>query len=167
MARNVFFSFHFSNDFWRTQQIRNMGSLDGQKLYTANEWEEVKRKGSDEIEKWIDKSLIGKTCVVVLVGAETASRPWVTTEIVKGWNSGKGVVGIRIDKLLDSNSRPSTAGANPFDGVYLKSGTVPLSNHVKLITPAGADSKAVYAHIQTNIEQWIEEAIAIRNNYKP
>ena len=31
----------------------------------------------------------------------------------------------------------------------------------------GADSKAVYAHIQANIEQWIEEAIEIRSNYKP
>lgn len=29
MARNVFFSFHFSNDFWRTQQVRNIGALDG------------------------------------------------------------------------------------------------------------------------------------------
>ncbi|KXU94745.1 molecular chaperone Tir [Stenotrophomonas sp. DDT-1] len=167
MARNVFFSFHFNNDFWRTQQVRNMGSLEGQKLYTANEWEDVKKNGSDEIEKWIDRSLIGKTCVVVLVGAETANRPWVITEIVKGWNSGKGVVGIRIDKLLDDDSRPSTAGLNPFDKVHLKSGTVPLSDHVKLVTPVGADSKAVYAHIQANIEQWIEEAIEIRSNYKP
>lgn len=167
MARNVFFSFHFNNDFWRTQQIRNMGSLEGQKLYTPNEWEEVKKKGGDEIEKWIDKSLIGKTCVVVLVGAETANRPWVITEIVKGWNAGKGVVGIRIDKLLDSNSRPSIAGLNPFDKVNLNNGAVRLSSHVKLITPVGADSKAVYAHIQANIEQWIEEAISIRKNYKP
>ncbi len=44
MARNVFFSFHFANDFWRTQQVRNIGALEGQKLYTANEWEEVKKR---------------------------------------------------------------------------------------------------------------------------
>lgn len=46
MARNVFFSFHFKNDFWRTQQVRNIGALDGQNLYTPNEWEEVKKKGN-------------------------------------------------------------------------------------------------------------------------
>lgn len=167
MARNVFFSFHFNNDFWRTQQVRNIGALDGQKIYTPNEWEEVKKKGSGAIEKWIDDNLVGKTCVVVLVGAETASRPWVRTEIVKGWNSGKGVVAIRINKLLDNNGNPSTAGTNPLDQVMLQQGAVPLSNYAKLITPVGADSKAVYAHIQQNIEQWIEDAIAIRKNYKP
>ncbi|MCW0459934.1 hypothetical protein NB717_001002 [Xanthomonas sacchari] len=167
MARNVFFSFHFNNDFWRTQQVRNIGALDGQKLYTPNEWEEVKKKGSAAIEKWIDDSLAGKTCVVVLVGAETASRPWVRTEIVKGWNSGKGVVAIHINKLLDNKGNASTAGANPLDQVMLKQGTVPLSNYARLITPVGADSKAVYAYIQENIEQWIEDAIAIRKNYKP
>jgi len=56
----------------------------------------------------------GKTCVVVLVGAETANRPWIIHEISKGWNDKRGVLGIRIDKLLDTNSRPSTAGMNRF-----------------------------------------------------
>lgn len=167
MARNVFFSFHFNNDFWRTQQVRNMGALAGQKLYTPNEWEEVKKKGSSAVEKWIDDSLVGKTCVVVLVGAETAKRPWVVTEMIKGWNSGKGIVAIRINKLLDSKGSSSVAGANPLDEVTLKKGTERLSSHAKLITPAGADSKAVYADIQANIEDWIEEAIEIRKNYKP
>jgi hypothetical protein len=167
MARNVFFSFHFNNDFWRTQQVRNIGALDGQKLYTANEWEEVKKKGDAAIEKWIDESLVGKSCVVVLVGSETASRPWVIKEIIKGWNAGKGVLAIRINRLLDNQQKPSTAGVNPFDSVFLKSGTVALSNYAKLVTPTGADSKEVYASIQTNIESWIEQAIKIRNDYKP
>lgn len=103
----------------------------------------------------------------MLVGAETASRPWVVAEIIKGWNSGKGVVAIRIDKLLDTKGNPSIAGTNPLDQVMLKRGTTPLSNYAKLITPVGADSKTVYAHIQANIEQWIEDAIAIRKNYQP
>ncbi|WP_432780745.1 hypothetical protein [Pseudomonas aeruginosa] len=42
-----------------------------------------------------------------------------------------------------------------------------LSNYAKLITPVGVDSKAVYASIQESIEQWIEDAIAVRKNYKP
>jgi hypothetical protein len=167
MARKVFFSFHFNNDYWRTQQVRNIGAVEGQTLYTPNAWEEVKKKGAAAIEKWIDDNLEGKSCVVVLVGSETASRPWVIKEIEKGWKAGKGVLGIRINDLLDSDSKSSTAGANPFDKVTLDSKGTKLSTYAKLKTPAGADSKAVYASISANIEAWIEEAIEIRKNYKP
>jgi len=167
MSRNVFFSFHFDNDFWRTQQVRNIGALEGQVVCTPNAWEEVKKKGDTAIESWIDDNLKGKSCVVVLVGSQTANRPWVITEIIKGWNSGKGIVGIRINDLLNHEKKPSTAGANPFDHVTLKQGTSLLSEYARLKTPAGGDSKAVYASIQNNIEAWIEEAIQIRKDYKP
>lgn len=162
MARNVFFSFHFANDFWRTQQVRNIGSLEGQSIYTPNAWEEVKRKGHDSIERWIDDNLKGKSCVVVLVGAETADRPWVMREIIKGWDAGKGVVGIRINKLLDTDSNPSSVGANPFEKIGHGNSGKKLSSIVELITPSGTDGKAVYASIKAGIEGWIEDAIAIR-----
>jgi hypothetical protein len=162
MPRKVFFSFHFANDFWRTQQIRNMGALDGQALCTPNAWEEVKRKGVASIEKWIDDNIYGKSCVVVLVGSETASRPWVRREIVKGWDAGKGVIGIRINKLLDIESKSAPSGTNPFDYIGYGDTQKKLSSIVQLITPSGADSKAVYASIQDGIEGWIEDAIAIR-----
>lgn len=163
MARRVFFSFHFANDFWRTQQVRNIGALEGQGLCTPNAWEEIKRKGTGAIERWIDDNLSGKSCVVVLVGTETSKRPWVTKEIVKGWDAGKGVVGIRINKLLDSTGNSSIAGGNPFDNIkHSKSGNL-LSSVAKLVTPAGADSKAVYASIKDGIENWIEDAIKIRS----
>jgi hypothetical protein len=162
MARRVFFSFHFANDFWRTQQVRNIGALEGQTLCTPNAWEEVKRKGQAAIDGWIDDNLAGKTCVVVLVGSETASRPWVTREILKGWNANKGVVGIRINSLLDTAGLSSRAGNNPFDNIGYGNTGRKLSSIVKLITPTGGDSKAVYASIQNNIEAWIEDAIAIR-----
>ncbi|MNE66544.1 hypothetical protein D3C80_1621000 [compost metagenome] len=102
----------------------------------------------------------GKSCVIVLVGSQTATRPWVLTEIVKGWNAGKAVFGIRIDKLLDENSRTSRPGQNPFDMVDFRGGK--LSSHVDLITPVGLDSKTVYGNIQANMESWIESAIRKR-----
>jgi hypothetical protein len=37
-----------------------------------------------------------------------------------------------------------------------------LSSVVQLVTPTGADSKSTYASISNGIEQWIEDAIAIR-----
>lgn len=162
VARRVFFSFHFDNDYWRTQQVRNMGALEGQPLCTPNAWEEVKRKGRASIEKWIADNMHGKSCVVVLVGSQTASRPWVIHEIVKAWDDRRGVLGIRIDRLLDRNGQTSAAGANPFDSITIGGTTRKLSSMVPLITPTGNDSKAVYASISNGIEKWIEDAIAIR-----
>lgn len=161
MARNVFFSFHFGNDFWRTHQIRQMGALQGQTVCRPNEWEEVKRKGAASIEAWIDENMKGKSCVVVLVGYETALRPWVLKEIVKGWDAGKGVFGIRIDKLLDTEGKSSKPGLNPFDKIGHRGGK--LSSYVDLITPQGQDSKTVYGNIHANMESWIETAIRKRN----
>lgn len=162
MGRRVFFSFHFDNDYWRTQQVRNMGVLEGQTLCTPNAWEEVKRKGKASIEKWIADNMHGKSCVVVLVGSHTASRPWIIHEIIKAWDDRRGVLGIRIDKLLDRNSQPSIAGANPFDLITIGGTSSKLSSVVPLITPTGSDSKAVYASISNGIEKWIEDAISIR-----
>lgn len=163
MARKVFFSFHFSNDFWRTQQVRQMNALEGNPLATPNSWEEVKRKGDESIKKWINDEMVGRSCVIVLVGSETASRKWVTYEIEKAWKDGKGVLGIRIHNLLGTDSKPSTMGSSPFAGI--KAGTLDLGTVVPLKNPSGSDSKAVYATIADNIEKWIEEAIELRKKY--
>ncbi len=162
MVRRVFFSFHFANDYWRTQQVRNINALEGQSLCTPNQWEEVKRNGDAAVEKWIDDNIFGKSCIIVLVGAETSTRRWVIREIVKGWDAGKGVVGIRIDRLLDSSGLSSISGINPFDKINYGNTGRKLSSVVNLVTPSGADSKAVYASIKGGIEAWIEEAVEIR-----
>jgi hypothetical protein len=163
MARRVFFSFHFDNDYWRTQQVRNMGALEGQTLCNANAWEEVKRKGNAAVERWIEENMHGKSCLVALVGSETASRPWVIHEISKAWNDGKGVLAIGVDKLLDVNGRPTAAGPNPLAKVTFNGKSGSLADVARLKIPSGIDSKAVYASISQNIEAWIEEAIQIRN----
>ncbi|RKH71735.1 molecular chaperone Tir [Corallococcus sp. AB049A] len=163
MARRVFYSFHFDNDFWRTQQVRNINALEGQTLVAANTWEEVKKKGDASIQKWIDDQMVGKSCVVVLVGSETASRKWVQYEIKKGWSEGKGVLGIRINKLLNKDGKSSAPGANPFDLLNIKGKS--FSQIASLKTPSGVDSKAAYADIAKNIEAWVEEAIKIREKY--
>jgi hypothetical protein len=41
----VFYSFHFSQDAWRVQQIINMGVLKSQTILNPQKWEDVKRKG--------------------------------------------------------------------------------------------------------------------------
>ena len=163
MARRVFYSFHYDNDCWRTQQIRNIGMIEGSKPVSANEWEEVKRGGNGAIEKWIKNQLSGRSCTVVLVGSETANRRWVRHEIVESWNAKKGVVGIRIHNLKNSEGFQSTAGANPFDLITLGNGDRKLSSLVNLYTFSTTDSTTIYNSITNNIANWIDEAVRIRN----
>ena len=44
--RNVFYSFHYDNDVFRVQQIRNMGIISGNEPVKPNDWEEIKRNGT-------------------------------------------------------------------------------------------------------------------------
>ena len=53
--KQVFYSFHFDNDVFRVQQIRNIGALEGNTPVSANEWEKVKGRGQKAIETWIDE----------------------------------------------------------------------------------------------------------------
>jgi hypothetical protein len=100
----------------------------------------------------------------VLVGAQTASRKWVIHEIKEAWNTNKGVVGIRIHNLKNHQGEHASRGSNPFDELTLENGKKRLSAIVKLYEPPGWASTEVYAHIQNNIADWVEEAIEIRNN---
>ena len=120
--RQIFYSFHFDNDVMRVQQIRNIGALEDNKPVSANDWEEVKKKGKAAVEKWIDDNMKYRSCVVVLVGEDTANRPWVKYEIKKAWNDGKGLFGIYIHKLKCPRNGYGTKGDNPFDQFTLESG---------------------------------------------
>ena len=88
-------------------------------------------------------------------------------EIQKAWCAVKGVVGVYIHNLKNVNGQQSTKGNNPFDGVTLKQGTVRLSAVVKAYDPPYTMSTYVYEHIKEKLEGWVDEAISIRNNYKP
>ena len=159
--RSVFYSFHFDNDVMRVQQIRNIGVIEDNKPVSPNNWEEIRRKGKAAIEKWIDENMKYRSCVIVLVGKETASRPWVDYEIRKGWNDQKGVVGIYIHNIKCPRNGTSSQGANPFPNIKFESGRA-LSSLVKCYNP---NPLYAYNDIADNLESWIEEAIAIRKNH--
>jgi hypothetical protein len=157
MAKSVFFSFHYDRDYWRVQQIIQMGAVEGQTILNAQKWEEVKRQGDAAIEKWIADQMAYKAAVVVLVGSETASRPWVRREIAYAWDNRKPLVGVRIHGLSDRNSNTDSPGSNPFTEVKLKNGGS-VGDHVTLHTPSGGTSQAVYASIKANLTAWVEGA---------
>ena len=117
MARRAFYSFHYKPDNWRAAMVRNIGSIEGNRPATDNDWEAIKKGGATAIKKWIAKQLKNRSCTVVLVGSNTTNRKWIRYEIVKSWNEGMGVVGIRIHGLKDANGNISPRGANPFAGI--------------------------------------------------
>jgi len=80
MARKSFYSFHYKPDNWRAATVRNIGAIDGNKPATDNDWESVTKGGDDAIKRWIADQIYGRSCTVVLVGANTANRKWINYE---------------------------------------------------------------------------------------
>ncbi len=163
MARPIFYSFHYNNDVFRVQQIRNIGSLEDNKPVSHNAWEAIKSSGPKAIQNWIDDNMKYRQCVVVLVGEETASRAWVKYEIEKAWNDGRGLFGIYIHNLKDprnSNTSPyygkSKKGANPFDQIPSGGNFSKLSSFIRCYDPSPTDT---YNDIVRNLESWVEKAI--------
>lgn len=177
--RQVFFSFHYSEDVWRVAKVRNMGVVEGQDLFSDNGWEKVRSRSKYEIERWINKEMEMRSCVIVLIGEQTASRSWVKYEIEQAWKKGKGLVGIYINKIENPQGKQSGKGRNPFDLFYidktinyiserdkpLDENDIKLSLVCKTFESTFQTSKYVYADIKENIESLIEEAISIRNRY--
>lgn len=162
MARRVFFSFHYKPDNWRASQVRNAGVVEGNRPVSDNDWETVTKGGDAAIQRWIDDQLDGKSCAVVLIGANTAGRKWINYEIVKAWNDKKGVVGIHVHSLKDSEGLKSAKGANPFSGITLNKGAKKLSEVVKVYDPPFSVSTDAYDYIKKNLAAWVDEAVAIR-----
>lgn len=164
MARRAFYSFHYKADNWRASQIRNMGIIEGNRPVSDNDWEEIKRGGDEAIKRWIDDQMKGKSVVIVLIGSKTAGRKWIKYEIKRGWELGKGVLGIYVHNLKDKEGNQSTKGRNPFDDFTLNG--VKLSKIVKAYDPPYTTSSYVYNYIKENLADWVEKAIEIRNQYE-
>lgn len=160
MARKVFFSFHYA-DVWRVMQIRNCWVVRGEKEATGfvdkADFETVERQGPKGIKNWIDAQLTGTSTTIVLIGAETASRPYVQYEILESYNRRNALLGIRIHNMRDENGqRQWFGGSNPFHAVEVEGGifgTTALTN--KLAIP-------IYDWVthdgRKNIASWIDKA---------
>ena len=160
--RNCFYSFHYIPDNWRVATVRSIGAIDGNTPTSDNNWETVKKGGDAAIKKWIADEMYGKSCIVVLVGSDTANRKWINHEIIEGWNNGKGVVGIYIHGLKDSGGNTSTKGDNPFDYIGYGDKGKKLSAIVKCYNPTGSTSQEKYNWIKENLANVVEDAITIR-----
>jgi hypothetical protein len=116
MARKVFFSFHYGRDLWRVNVVRNSGLIEGfaaAGFHDESLWEQTKIRGDHAIKELIDNGLNGTSVTVVLIGAETANRTYVSYEIEKSIMQGNGIVGIRINNIKDRDGRIDPPGAVP------------------------------------------------------
>ena len=116
MARRVFFSFNHDDDIWRANQVRNSNVVAGAHVagfFDHSEYGEANKMGKDAIQRMILGHLEDTTVTVVLIGTETANRPWVKYEIEQSIARKNGLLGIYIHHLKDSNQRPSSRGAKP------------------------------------------------------
>jgi len=102
MARRVFFSFHFHKDVWRANQVRNCNVVAGSDIagfFDHSEYTEAKKTGPEGIRRMISRHLKNTSVTVVLIGKQTADRPWVRYEIKKSVEQDNGLLGIRIHHL--------------------------------------------------------------------
>ena len=117
MARRAFFSFHYKNDVWRANQVRNSWVTQGKEaagFVDAADFEKVEKEGDEAVKRWIDKQLVGTSVTVVLIGSETCNRPYVQYELRKSYERGNGIIGVYIHQLKDKDGKTSTKGGNTF-----------------------------------------------------
>src|SRR6266705_4824930 len=160
MARKIFFSFHYERDAWRAGQVRNSNVVATEDQYgfvDAADWESIKKKGDAAMQAWIDDQLQNTSVTVVLIGAETADRDWVQHEILKSWNRGNGIVGIRIHNIKDQDKHTDTASQNPYDEFKLPDRKL-LSSVCKTYDWVTDDGRK-------NMGTWADEAADIRAEY--
>jgi hypothetical protein len=141
MARRVFFSFHYENDVWRASIVRNSNVVEGTAaagFHDGSLWEEAKRTGDTAVQKLIDDGLLGTSVTCVLIGSETALRPWIDYEIKQSLARGNGLLGVYIDQIKDQNGNIGGRGSVP-----------------KRLTDAYAPA---YAWDKNRFGEWVEAA---------
>jgi hypothetical protein len=158
MARQVFFSFHYANDLWRANVVRNSDTVKKVDTevgrYDHSLWEEAKAEGDVAIQKLIDDGLKGASVTVVLIGPETYLRKWCLYEISKSHAGARGLLGVRIHNIKDQDQETTSVGPDPFA-------------HVQVDSPLGVSTSLsgvypIYDWVAndgyTNIDSWIETA---------
>lgn len=104
MARRVFFSFHYQQDIFRVNVIRNSGVVIGSSaagFQDGSLWEKAKKRGSSVVKRIIDRGLENTSVTCVLIGRNTANRKYVTYEIEQSVKKGNGLLGIHINNIRD------------------------------------------------------------------
>lgn len=118
-VRHTFFSFHYKPDNQRAEVVKNSWVTKSNRqaagFFNSSAFETKQRTSPDALKDFLTGQLKGTSVTCVLVGAETALRPWVRYELVRSFHRGNGLLAVRIHGIRDWNQQPAAAGANPFD----------------------------------------------------
>lgn len=117
-ARRTFFSFHYQPDNQRAQVVKQSWltkpDREAAGFFNSSAFE-TKKRTSDALKAFLNEELKGTSVTCVLIGAETALRPWVRYELVRSFYRGNGLFGIRVHGIKNFAQQTATAGLNPFD----------------------------------------------------
>ncbi len=157
MARHVFFTFHYQHDITRVNVVRNhwITKLNGQAAgyWDHSLWEKAKQKGDAALKSLINRGLQGSSVTIVLAGAHTAGRKWVTYEIVQSHLRGNGIICVYINRIKNLRGTNDMRGRNPLNEVYIEHNG--QRRYLSAIYPA-------YDWIRddgfTNFGKWVEKA---------
>ncbi len=95
-VRRTFFSFHYQEDVSRAHVVRNSWVTKDERedagFFDASVFESKKRAGEETLKRFLTDALDGTTVTAVLIGAQTALRPWVRYELVRSFQRGSGIL---------------------------------------------------------------------------
>ena len=114
LSPRVFFSFHYDEDVYRVQQIREFSHNTDKQLFRPNIWEKVRKETHEEIARWINTQMKPCPYTIVLIGSQTSNRYWVDYEIKTSIENGNGLLGIYVHNIKDRHGNRSFKGENPF-----------------------------------------------------
>jgi hypothetical protein len=157
MSRHVFYSLHYAADRGRVAGILASKALLAQVEAEPADWAKIKRSGDFAIKRWLEQQLKGRSCTVVLIGAQTASRPLVQYEIAHSRQLKIPIFGVYVHQLKDAQGKQSSKGENPFE--HPASGLGELAAQIPVFDPPDTESKLAYRYIVDNLAQWAEHTV--------
>ena len=124
--RRVFFSFHYQNDVWRVNQVRQSwrynheDTRESEGFFDGSIWESSKRTGPESLKSLIREGIKNTSVTCILAGSQTYERRWVRYEIARSVVKKNGLLTVRIDRMRNQQGSVSNEGPNPLDymGVY-------------------------------------------------
>jgi hypothetical protein len=126
--------------------------MDKPRFLDSAEWQSIKRQGDSAIKRWIDDNMYGSSVTAVLIGTETCQRPWVRYEVKKSLNEGKGILGIFIHNIKDSDQSTDSKGYVDLENIFSDYQDRQLFNN-RFRTYDWKNDNGY-----DNVEEWIERA---------
>jgi hypothetical protein len=92
--------------------VRNSGltrkSIEDAGFIDHAEFMKLEMTGDKAVKSWIDEQLEGSSVTVVLLGADTLSRPFVQYEIRESYKRGNGIIAVYINGIKDLKGNTSS-----------------------------------------------------------